>query len=185
MKDSIHFDVILRSITETEMTIDHQDNSLVLTLFPNTSQFMNEEIGQIGFAEYDPVHACWRFNPYLDQSLRRVYEADTPTALGWSCDTKPDRWVASSNIVPGKNGDFVQDQTVELTINIPPEFIALCDNFNQTPERMLRGFIADACGLRNLLNCPREDSYTSNGSDERRMAYEYLERAHGHNDEVD
>ena len=44
------------------------------------------------------------------------------------------------------------------------------------PETVLRGFIADLAEIMNWARNPREDGYSSNGSDERRMAREYYER---------
>lgn len=41
------------------------------------------------------------------------------------------------------------------------------------PEVVLRGFIADLCGLMNWSNNPRTDGYSSNGSDERDYAEAY------------
>jgi hypothetical protein len=38
---------------------------------------------------------------------------------------------------------------------------------------VLRGFIADLCGIMNWANNPRADGYSSNGSDERQMAEQY------------
>ena len=39
-----------------------------------------------------------------------------------------------------------------------------------TPEQVLRGFIADLAEIVNWAADPRTDGYSSNGSDERRMA---------------
>lgn len=64
-----------------------------------------------------------------------------------------------------------------LTIELPPEFIELCQADNVTPELVLRGFIADLAGIMNWAASPRADGYSSNGSDERRMAQAYYERA--------
>ena len=63
-----------------------------------------------------------------------------------------------------------------LTLQLPPEFIALCEDDGVTPEMVLRGFIADLAGIMNWASDPRADGYSSNGSDERRMAMEYYER---------
>ena len=63
-----------------------------------------------------------------------------------------------------------------LTIELPPEFIALCSQDNVPPEVVLRGFIADLCELTSWVNNPRADGYSNNGSDERRYAMEYYER---------
>jgi hypothetical protein len=43
-------------------------------------------------------------------------------------------------------------------------------------RRVLTGFIADLAGIMNWADNPRADGYSSNGSDERRMAMEYYER---------
>lgn len=63
-----------------------------------------------------------------------------------------------------------------LTLSLPPEFIALCQRDGVPPELVLRGFIADLCEIMNWAADPRTDGYSSNGSDERRMAGEYYER---------
>lgn len=66
--------------------------------------------------------------------------------------------------------------TKQLTIELPEEFIELCGEDGIEPETVLRGFIADLCYIINWAKNPRKDGYSSNGSDERRMAREYYER---------
>ncbi|GAB6044394.1 hypothetical protein [Endothiovibrio diazotrophicus] len=63
-----------------------------------------------------------------------------------------------------------------LTLELPDEFVSLCKEDHTDPETVLRGFIADLCGLMDWVNDPRADGYSSNGSDERRMAYDYYAR---------
>jgi hypothetical protein len=63
-----------------------------------------------------------------------------------------------------------------IALALPPEFIRLCESDGVKPEIVLRGFIADLCGIMNWSNHPRVDGYSSNGSDERRLAEEYYER---------
>jgi hypothetical protein len=65
---------------------------------------------------------------------------------------------------------------MHITLQLPPEFIALCERDQVTPETVLRGFIADVCGLMNWSHAPRSDGYSSNGSDERDMAEAYYAR---------
>ena len=67
-----------------------------------------------------------------------------------------------------------------LTLQLPPEFVALCESDGVTPEQVLRGFIADLAGIMNWAADPRADGYSSNGSDERDHAESYIERAWGH-----
>ena len=64
----------------------------------------------------------------------------------------------------------------KLTIELPVEFIELCEADSVTPEIVLRGFIADLAGIMNWQADPRTDGYSSNGSDERGMAQAYYER---------
>lgn len=66
--------------------------------------------------------------------------------------------------------------THKLTLKLPPEFLELCNRDGVTPETVLRGFIADLSEIINWQANPRADGYSSNGSDERRMANEYYER---------
>ncbi len=63
-----------------------------------------------------------------------------------------------------------------LKIELPEEFINLCSVNCTNPEEVLRGFIADVSQIMNWASDPREDGYSSNGSDERRLAWEYFER---------
>ena len=64
----------------------------------------------------------------------------------------------------------------KLTLELPPEFIALCADDGVTPETVLTGFIADLCSIVNTTDDPRADGYSSNGSDERDMAMDYYRR---------
>lgn len=64
----------------------------------------------------------------------------------------------------------------KVTISLPEEFLELCDYDRTDPERVLRGFIADLCGIMNWQSNPRPDKYSSNGSDEREFARAYYDR---------
>jgi len=54
----------------------------------------------------------------------------------------------------------------QLKIDLPDEFIELCKGDEVEPEQVLRGFIADLAEIMNWASDPREDGYSSNGSDE-------------------
>ena len=56
-----------------------------------------------------------------------------------------------------------------LTIELPDEFLELCEEVKTPPAAVLRGFIADLCDLRS-------GDYHTNGSDERDLAERYFER---------
>jgi hypothetical protein len=57
----------------------------------------------------------------------------------------------------------------EITLRLPPEFIAQCEEDGVEPDAVLRGFIADLCGLRS-------GEYVTHGSDERNLAEMYYDR---------
>lgn len=133
----------------------------------------------------------YRFTAYHDQTLRRCVELDAPDhdaiaagrvpdVIGWRCDGRNDGFRAPVGLVPGKDGLFVRDQTDAITLRIPPEFAALCRDFGLTAVDVLRGFIADVAALQNYFALPRADGYSSNGSDERGLAQQWLWRAYGH-----
>lgn len=63
-----------------------------------------------------------------------------------------------------------------LMLDLPPELIDLCESDNTDPQTVLRGFVADLCGIQNWASDPRDDGYSSNGSDERMLAQAYYDR---------
>ena len=76
--------------------------------------------------------------------------------------------------MPRKTKSTTKPNTI--TVALPEEFLALCASDGVAPELVLRGFIADLAGIMNWVASPRTDGYSSNGSDERRLAMEYYER---------
>jgi hypothetical protein len=170
-----YYDAILR-ITEGRLIVEHQGDTLDLPTFPNSKDCLSVLIGKTGIVQFVPESDYWRFVAYQDQSLRRVYELDHSDRIGWKNDSKGDRWTAPVCIVPGEYGAFIEDDTEEVTIAVPPEFFDLCDRLNATPEQVLRAFVADAAEIINYVANPRADGYSSNGRDERRLADDYLNR---------
>lgn len=156
------------------------------------ADWYRNDIGKVGYLQRSldtrDLYDRFTFSPYLDQSLRRVPELDLPShsadgrvmeTVGWRCDARPEGFRAPATVIPGENGSFVADETVALSLRIPPEFIMECRQVQKTPEEVLRGFIGDAAGLMNYLANPRADGYCSNGSDERTYAESWLDRAYG------
>lgn len=136
-----------------------------------------------------PLWAC-HFRTYIDQSLRRVPELDLRelpandvgrvlATIGWRCDAKPRGFRAPVGIIPGERGAFVPDETVAVTLRVPPEFVRECHYIQMEPATVLKSFVGDLVGMVNYAHCPRADGYSSNGSDERELADAWLQRAHG------
>ncbi|EIF32238.1 hypothetical protein BCh11DRAFT_07826 [Burkholderia sp. Ch1-1] len=202
MQATQYFDARLIEVSATaELVIEYQGNTLSVPGYPRTDgkldDFTASKIGQIGVATFvaktEHHAAFYRFEPYGDQTLRRAFELDVferperagigcdgynGEAIGWRSEAQPEGFLAPRGIVPGANG-FIADETENITIAVPPEFRDLCAEVKRQPEDVLRGFIADAAGLNSYVNCPRADGYSCNGSDERMMARDYFERAHG------
>lgn len=206
MQATQYFDARLIEVSAAdELVIEYQGGTLRLPGYPGIAtrsngavdQFTAEKIGQIGVARFvaktEHSPSFYRFEAYYDQTMRRAYELDVferpdrpgigldgynGESIGWRNDSNPDGFLAPRGIVPGKNGEFIEDTTTNVTIGVPEEFIQLCAEFKLQPENVLRGFIADACGLQSYMDCPRADGYSSNGSDERMKARDYIERAY-------
>ncbi|RQU83913.1 hypothetical protein [Burkholderia cenocepacia] len=202
MQATQYFDSRLVEVSATgELVIEYQASTLRVPGYPRTDgkidEFLAKKIGQIGVAtfvsatEHHP--AFYRFEPYGDQTMRRAYELDdfrrpqragmgydgyNEEVIGWRSEAQPEGFLAPRGLVPGANG-FIADDTENITIAVPREFYDLCAEVKKSAEDVLRGFIADVAALDNYLNCPRADGYGSNGSDERMMARDYFERAHG------
>lgn len=150
---------------------------------------LQSQVGKFGSiaGQRDPdgYSYSYVFYPYFDQTLRRAPELDTqPTdgrgvEWGWTCSAQPDGMLAPLGFVPGMDGQWIRDETRAEEIPIPPEFIRICEEIGTDPVDVLRGFIADLCGLQNDAARPRADGFSSNGSDEREMADTYFERAYG------
>ena len=67
-------------------------------------------------------------------------------------------------------------KSTTITLQLPDEFIDLCESDQVSPEGILRGFIADLCEIHSWADNPRKDGYSSSGSDERLLARQYYER---------
>ena len=70
--------------------------------------------------------------------------------------------------------------THSITLDLPSEFVHLCQLDQVDPATVLRGFIADLCGITGWIRVARTDGYSSNGSDERQMARQYYYRVGYH-----
>lgn len=131
------------------------------------------------------------FRAYAEQSLRRVPELDDGKGnIGWTWRLSPKRgFLTPGHIVPGKDCKWVPDETVPVTVRVPPEFLRECRRVQLSAVELLEGFIGDAAGIQNYADCPRADGFGSNGSDERDMAEAWIQRAYGMNavdlDELD
>lgn len=163
-----------------------------------SQEYSRRNVGRFGyivsaqlFGGERSAGACY-FRDYIDQSLRRVPELDSndqvasddgrePEVVGWRCDARPHGFRAPTGIIPGEAGRFVPDETVTVTLRVPPEFVRECRRVRMTPQELLRSFVGDLVGIQSFVACPRADRYGSNGSDEREYADAWLQRAHGMN----
>lgn len=151
--------------------------------FPKVNQFHKAGLRGVLTVKADGDFLFWA---YPDQSLRRWPEQDIPAnpikgqaeAWSWRIDRCDDRITVKPGFIPGVGGQYIEDQTEKVEIDVPPEFRELCETRGVTVEQALRGFIADVCGLQSYVITPREDGYSSNGSDERMYAEQWFERAY-------
>lgn len=143
-------------------------------------------IGEIGVLRLGVMPQGWGWRPYPDQRLCRAPERDAPASGRWAwrliradAGCADEYLLTKVGVIPGANGAFVPQDAETVAIDLPREFRELCHAYRQQPVAVLRGFIADVCALHNFVRCPREDGYCSLGSDERRLAQDYFNRAYG------
>lgn len=173
------------------LTIEHQGTRRDLPGGGKWGKFSLRDVGRYGLlipmTPPNPIclnaRGCY-FRAYPDPSLRRLLELDrvdyagTPQ-VGWVCDARPSGFTAPPGLIPGENGNFIPDETVEVILRVPLEFVRECRRVQRSPDEVLRGFVGDAAGIQNYVSCPRADGYSSNGSDERNMAEAWIERSYG------
>lgn len=143
-------------------------------------------VGEIGVLRLGVMPRGWGWRPYPDQRLRRAPERDDIASGRWAwrliradAGCADEYLLRKVGVIPGANGAFVRQDTQTVAIDLPREFRELCRAHRQQPAAVLRAFIADVCALKSLAKCPREDGYCSVGSDERRLARDYFDRAYG------
>lgn len=174
--DSMTFyDVILAEVDRSGQTLTFLAESHAFVLCsPHVGLWTAGAIGCLTLRQ----DGSFRFYIYPDQRLRRAPRFDDASCQQWGWMIAELAFHVQEHIVPGLNGQVVRKDTQRASLEIPQEFRFLCEQYALSPEQALRGFIADACGLHNLCILPREDGYTSNGSDERLLASQYWTRAY-------
>jgi hypothetical protein len=140
-------------------------------------------VGAIGRVRLPTEGQGFAFHVYADQRLRRAPELDEPRVRRWGWRIGERRFTVQAGLVPGRAGKVIRRDTQTLALDLPREFLQFCEVRGLSPESILRAFVADLCGLMNLFVCPREDGYSSSGSDERFRAMEYFQRTWGWVDE--
>ncbi|MBK1718103.1 hypothetical protein [Thiocystis violacea] len=162
------------------LVLAYQGRAIALPVRAGGGDWRTRSGDRVGVARWDAALDGYRFEAYLDQSLRRVVELDDGARIGWSNAANLNGWTAPRGILPGSDGAFIEDDTVPVRLAVPPEFFDLAEHYGLAVEAILQNFIADACGLESLLEQPRADGYCANGSDEALLVGDYLERAYGH-----
>ena len=67
--------------------------------------------------------------------------------------------------------------TTTLNLELPPEYLALCERDHLQTREILVSFIADLCGIVPWRGAPpRSDGYSSTGWEGRDLAWEYYEK---------
>lgn len=177
--EQIYYDTTLRLLSDDAAVYEWQGKTMQLPR-PAGTVWLDGEVGQIGVLVVNEHSGeAGFFQPYLEQRLRRAMQYDVAERWGWTLLGQKELLLVRMGVIPGIDGKVIEDHTSLLVLAIPPEFETLCNAYKHDAESVLRGFIADACGLKNEVSAPRIDGFSSNGSDERAQAYAYLERAYG------
>jgi len=166
------------------IAIDHPNHTLVFSVAKGIHRIpvgsvAHWTVGAVGRLRLPSGSRQFAFHTYADPLLRRAPGLDDPSTNRWGWRLGERRFTVEAGILPGRGGAVVRRDTEPLSLDLPREFLALCEDCRLTPAAVLRGFVADLCSLHNWCSCPREDNYSSSGSDERAMAKDYFRRAYG------
>ncbi len=162
-----------------EILIFLAEEGLIMTRTPRCNLW---QVGAIGCLRLQ-AGGEFRFHPYVDPRLRRAADLDDDATNLWGWRLDALRFQVKAGITPGLNGQVQKEDVQPLTLEMPREFLDVCAAYGVAPAAALRGFIADLCTLENRHCCPREDGYSSNGSDERLLARQYWTRTYEMNAE--
>ena len=172
-----HYDVELLAVDTSRKRLDLRLGREIITAQSACSVIW--PAGTVGSFRFLNGSDHCAFEPYMDQRLRRFPELDEKKPLRWAWRVG-DRIVhARPHVTPGTGGALVRDGTTLVHLPIPPEFVEFCRLKKLTPHTVLRAFIADLCGVRDLLAYPREGRFCTNGVDERLRANDYFYRTFG------
>jgi hypothetical protein len=164
--------------------IDHPAGILVftvadadLTVTPSTTTHWR--VGTVGRLRLNTHPHRFTFHQYADSRLRREPTLDDASTQQWGWRLGEARIQVRAGVLPGRNGAVVRRDTELSNIELPREFIDFCALRGVAPVAVLRAFVADLCELFNWVHRPREDDYSTNGTDERMYAQIYFQRAFG------
>ena len=204
MRPTLYYDARLTGVTtagngEKRLTIEYRGKELSLPADPANAQHCEKRLntsgtGLIGLARLirkktqggNRPRAFYRFDAYIDQSLRRAFELDdyefidsdyNINCIGWRNEKSPDGFLAPRGVIPGEGGRFVSDSTARHAVAIPFEFIELATRMKTDPVSILKLFIADACHLQSTPELPRADGFSSRGTESSRKAHDHLRQA--------
>jgi hypothetical protein len=170
---------------DAELTrIDSESKALIFTTTTGSIRRLTLNtppwwpLGTVGRLRLSADESSFSFTGYPDQRHRREPAEDDPRQGLWGWRIGELTFSCKAALIPGLGGVVVREDTETLVIQMPREFVDLCATYRLRPDTVLRGFIADLCELINWSHCPREDGYSSNGSDERQMAQHYFKRAY-------
>jgi hypothetical protein len=135
-------------------------------------------LGTVGRLRLSADESSFSFKAYPDQRIRRLPAEDDGKKGLWGWRIGQLTFSCKAGVIPGRGGVVVSEDTETLVLQIPREFVDFCATSRLRPDTVLRGFIADLCELMNWSHCPREDGYSSNGSDESQMAQQYFKHAY-------
>jgi len=136
-------------------------------------------VGTVGRLRLSTDPRGFAFHAYVDQRLRRDPGLDDVRRQQWGWRIDERHFCVRSGVLPGQNGDVVRRDTQRLVLHLPREYLNYCADRGLKPATVLRAFIADLCELFDWNACPREDEYSTNGSDERLYAEAYFQRCFG------
>lgn len=172
------YDVVIQSINAATGVATVQMANGQIYDYEEASPYWS--CGQRGVLEV--TSSAVQFWAYTEPTLRRQPRLDRDhPQLGevwaWSVGGAQEPILTKPHFVPGLRGRYIADLSEPIELSIPPEMVDLCQSRGLTVEQVLRGLMADLCGLQSSPVLPREDGFASQGVVEQVKAMQWLNQA--------
>lgn len=182
-EEEIYFDAVVRHTDVAAETIEFQAHGRRITVDAGRVLPFLCQAGEIGkltvkrAAGKRPYLKYWY--EYAEPRLRRLVDRDEGGMAAWTLDGQPERLIlAPHGCVPGVEGAFVTDESVEVSVRVPREFHELTKRYLLDNSDVFSALAADVAGLSSWRGMPRADGIcTTTRPEVRALAKLWFEQA--------
>jgi hypothetical protein len=119
--------------------IDHPNHTLVFSVAQGTHRIpvgsvTHWTLGSVGRLRLPTGSRQFAFHTYADPLLSRAPGLDDPSTNRWGWRLGERRFTVEAGILPGRGGAVVRRDTEPLSLDLPREFLELCEDCGLTPS---------------------------------------------------